>query len=417
MQATDVLAAARIRVSRRHPYLSAVLFSLRPVPAPGLGTVAVDDGWRLFYDPATIEEWGPGSKANDPKGHDGVAAALAHEVWHCLFETHRRKGDRDMERWNWAEDCSINDGLVAAGWRFPVQCLLPKTFGMKDGLTGEEYYDGIKTRTIKVMMTMPGVGGKCGGCAGNPHDFEKNLPRSGGQGSPLLPPPLHASEQQIVLRSTANAIDQAAAQGRGTMPASLLRWARQNLTPPTVPWQKQLAALVRAGIADRAGMVNYSYARPSRRQWGMRAAFGAQAPIMPAMRSPVPDVGICLDCSGSMMGAPALAARSEIIGIARACGCPVWTYVADTRIAGSGKVLNAADLERLGDTMGGTSMRSALIEIEQKRKHGVLICVSDGFTDWPARGEIRGKLLAAITPGGEEPPTYIPFVQITEAKS
>lgn len=412
MNAIDIIAAARIRVSRRHPYLSAVLFSLRPVACPGLGTVAVTEGWQLLYDPATIEEWGPGAKASDPKGHDGVAAALAHEVWHCLFETHRRKGERHMEPWNWAEDASINDGLIAAGWRFPIEPILPKTFGKKDGLTGEEYYDAIKIKTVKVTLNFPGVGGKCGGCAGNPHDIEKDLPRSGGKDSPL-PPPLHESERQIILRSTANAIDQAMAQGRGSVPAALQRWARANLAPPTVPWQKKLASMVRAGIADRAGCVNYSYSRPSRRQWGMRDALGAQAPILPAMRSPVPDVGICLDCSGSMMGKPALAARSEVIGIAKACGCPVWCYVADTRIAGAGRVHSAADLEKLGDTCGSTDMAEALREIEKKRRHGVLILITDGETDWPSRGEIKAKVLVAVTPGGQVPPDHLPHVQIT----
>lgn len=417
MQANDILAAARIRVSRRHPYLSTVLFSLRLVPLKGLGTMGVDAGWRLWYDPQTVEEWGPGGKVIDTNAHDGCAAALAHECWHVLYETMRRQSGRDKWRWNCAEDRAINDGLVTCGWRFPITPLLPQQIKMKNGLTGEEYYDKEPEPTaIKILM--PGCGGSCGGIAGNPqgdheHTGMEGAARSGGKDSPL-PPPMGEAEKQIVLRCTAQEIQKAAS--RGNVPRDLVEWAEKQLKPPTIPWQKQLAALVRRGIAAKAGCVDFTYSRPSRRQWGMRMALGAGTPILPAMYAPVPDVGVCLDCSGSMCGAPALAARSEVLGIAKAVGASVWTYVADTRIAGKRRVKNKVDVSKLGDTCGGTDMAEAIRSIEKIRRHDVVVLITDGITPFPERGEYRCRLLAAITPNGELPPSHIPYVQIKESK-
>src|SRR5262245_17028047 len=95
----DVIAAARMAVFMRHPYLSAVLFALRPVARPGLGTLAVDAGWRLYYDPETVMRWyaeelaGKLDRVAGHKGtpyHDGVAGVVFHEIGHCLREHHKR---------------------------------------------------------------------------------------------------------------------------------------------------------------------------------------------------------------------------------------------------------------------------------------------------------------------------------------
>ena len=49
ISARDIIASARCRATKHDmmPYMSSVLLSLRPVDSRGLGTVAVDAGWRL----------------------------------------------------------------------------------------------------------------------------------------------------------------------------------------------------------------------------------------------------------------------------------------------------------------------------------------------------------------------------------
>ena len=53
----DIISAARLQVHSRHPYMSYALFSLRPHPVDGLGTMAVDAKWRLYYDPEVVTRW------------------------------------------------------------------------------------------------------------------------------------------------------------------------------------------------------------------------------------------------------------------------------------------------------------------------------------------------------------------------
>ena len=42
------LAAARLWAAARFPYLASGIFGAKVVAAPGIGTVAVDPGWRLW---------------------------------------------------------------------------------------------------------------------------------------------------------------------------------------------------------------------------------------------------------------------------------------------------------------------------------------------------------------------------------
>ena len=72
-------AAADFRVARAFllglfPFLGRALGSVAPVQASGLGTMAVDKHWRLYYDPAL---WDRCSRVE-------IAAMIMHEVEHLL---------------------------------------------------------------------------------------------------------------------------------------------------------------------------------------------------------------------------------------------------------------------------------------------------------------------------------------------
>jgi len=49
------LAEARILASRKMPYMTHQVMTLIPVERPGLGTMAVDEYCRLYFDPAFLE--------------------------------------------------------------------------------------------------------------------------------------------------------------------------------------------------------------------------------------------------------------------------------------------------------------------------------------------------------------------------
>lgn len=80
------------------PYLAHALFSSQPVAAVGLGTFAVDRGWRLYVDPATLLGWGPAL----------AGGVLVHEIGH-LVRAHAERADAlgadyDHQRWNLATE-------------------------------------------------------------------------------------------------------------------------------------------------------------------------------------------------------------------------------------------------------------------------------------------------------------------------
>jgi len=398
MTSKDLIEAARLRVWSRHPYIGAVLMSLRLVEKPGIGTLAVDAGWRLYYDPEQCVKW----------GIDLLSGVVAHECWHVLRDHFTRMPPPAYERelGNIAQDCEINSDMTIAGWKLP-DGVFPKTFGMKDGLLAEEYYQLLQKKAIKVNGNGNGVcSGKCGGCANNPREFEDQPDVANGV------QPIAKIDQEIRRRQAAQEIAQAA-KGQGNVPAGLAAWAERELKPPTIDWRRQLAGLVRRAITAAAGAVDYTYRKQSRRGAGLRHYLGGNAPIMPALYRPVPSVAMILDVSGSMGGGPAEVARSEIMGVVQAVGCSLDVFLADTQVSGRARVANKSDVVKLGETLGGTDLASSIREVNEMRKFDVLIVLTDGETGWHAPGEIRSSVIAAITPGGSEPPEHVRFVRMT----
>ena len=68
------LAAARLWAAARFPYLASGIFGARVVAAPGIGTVAVDPGWRLWADPELTANWTAAE----------LGSVLVHHVCHLL---------------------------------------------------------------------------------------------------------------------------------------------------------------------------------------------------------------------------------------------------------------------------------------------------------------------------------------------
>src|SRR5918911_5513722 len=130
----QLVTAARLVAVEHAPYLAHALFTARPVAAEGLGTFAVDRGWRLYLDPATLTGWGPAL----------AGGVLVHEVGH-LVRAHAERADAlgadyDHERWGLAADIAINDDLLAASVPLPEGAVTPAMFGLAEGGIEEAYY-------------------------------------------------------------------------------------------------------------------------------------------------------------------------------------------------------------------------------------------------------------------------------------
>lgn len=130
------LAQSRLAACDKRKYATYQILSLVPVCKPGLGTMAVDSHWRLYYDPAFL----------DGLSIEQAAGVILHESAHLLFgHAERAKmhgiNDATHQNWNVACDCAINDILVAEGVELPPDGCFPSKFGFPGGKSAETYYE------------------------------------------------------------------------------------------------------------------------------------------------------------------------------------------------------------------------------------------------------------------------------------
>jgi hypothetical protein len=292
------LSAARVFASSRYPYLASALFAAPVRPVPGSGTIAVDRRWRIHADPAVLSDLAA----------DELGRVLVHLVSHLLRDHSSRAGragvgsdDGDPVAWNRASDAEINDDLALNAMVPACAAELPAGLGAEDGRLAEYYYPLAK-------------GGHrqwdCGsGCDGTPRPWD---------GEPGAKDGLSDRDGQFLRLGVASEMQRCEASEPGTVAAGWLRWAEQVL-PSRTDWRRILAAEVQAGVVRVAGMVDYTYRRPSRRTESTPSV------ILPTLERPVPDVAIVCDTSGSMTSELLARVLSEV----EPC-CSGWVCVAPT---------------------------------------------------------------------------------------
>ena len=168
-------------------------------------------------------------------------------------------------------------------------------------------------------------------------------------------------------------------QEAGTVPAGLLRWAKETLTP-AVDWRRLLAAELRRAVADRAGAADYSYRRPSR-----RAAVTGDV-VLPALRRPVPEVAVVCDTSGSMTDDLLAMVLAEVEGLLRSLGASrqLRVLACDAAAGPAQRVSSARQVELAGG--GGTNMGAGIAAAALLRpRPAITVVLTDGYTPWPGR--------------------------------
>jgi predicted metal-dependent peptidase len=182
---------------------------------------------------------------------------------------------------------------------------------------------------------------------------------------------------------------QAAAKQPGSVPAGLERWANE-LISPTVPWRRVLAGAIRSSWATVAGMTDYSYRRPSRRQSTQPSI------VLPALRRPVPEVALVIDTSGSMSAADLTACLSEVQGVLKTIGTSAVVISVDTEAHVSGRAHAARAVRLKGG--GGTNMGSGIEKAAGLRpKPHICIVLTDGYTPWPDYAPREMRVIVAST--------------------
>jgi predicted metal-dependent peptidase len=389
MNPRDKLAAGRLMAGEKMPYFRAALWAMIPHEARGLGTFGVTEAGVLLWDPEKATQWSV----------EEVAETLIHETGHLLRDHAKRckQMGADPGRWNCAADAEINDDLKAAGMLKQGEWVLPQSFGGEDGKLAEEYYHLIRSQQQGKGGGKGKEGGKSEGKGKDGSGFappEKPQVGAGwcgsGAGRPVPGEPdtevtQGRSEADIarVRRQVAEEIRKETERGRGTVPAGWARWADAHLQPAVIPWQHKLARYARHAMAERAGMTDYSYKRPSRRQAGM--GWGPGSPILPIMRGNKPDVLAVVDTSGSMGDAEMHEALVEVNGIMKGVGGEIRFMSCDAMVHATGQVSNIAQVRRLLKGGGGTDFRPVFsAALKMPKKPSVLVFLTDGCGPAPA---------------------------------
>lgn len=366
------LAAARLWAAAHYPYLASGIFGARVVPAPGIGTVAVDPGWRLWADPELAARWTAAE----------LGSVLVHHVCHLLREHAPRAGlagvrAQESRTWIRSADAEINDDLVPAGLQLPGDPVLPQHLGCAPGQLAEQYFAATR-RPGPDQVAALADGGQ------DPGQQDGTDTLDCGSGADGLGRPWQANEPAVLPPWQARLLQRlvaqqclAAGKQAGTVPAGLLRWAAAVLEPK-VDWRRALAAELRKAVADTAGAVDYTYRRPSRR------ATAVGNVVLPALRRPVPEVAVVCDTSGSMSDDLLAASLAEVDGLLRALGLArsMRVLACDTAAGPAKRISSARQIELVGG--GGTDMGTGIAAASGLRpRPGIIVVLTDGFTPWP----------------------------------
>lgn len=417
---------ARLSLAKKRPYLSAVLWSLRPTPARGLGTLGVTEDLRLLWDPQVT--W---------RGEE-LEAVLFHEAMHIIsdhFTRAERMGFRSKNKdkakkfnqviWMKATDCEINDDIAADGFKLPEfpgdppgRPLTPAQFNLAEGCIAEYYYNVLNKKSkINSLDDKP----KCG-C----HTIELQVAEHGVLSDGSQPGRADKGHLKQILQETSEAIsDYAASKARGeAKDAPQGKWSgpRPGQMDETLSkisldiqrqygnnWRKLLGQIIRGSAARSAGQVDFTFSKPSR-----RAPSGI---ILPSLYKPQPKVIVVLDISSSMEGRPAQFSISVLKEIIHACGVEWLTIIPTNHAAHSATRIRRHSIADQLDFGGGTDMPTG-INASYMHRPDLVIVVTDGETHWQNTKRTRDVPIAValIDPGDRalsDVPQWMKSIPIT----
>jgi len=370
--------AARIVAQSRWPYLSTLLFNLKIVESHELPTLAVDEGWRMYYSPEFVMDQTP----------EALATMVLHEALHCVnqhgprFRALTQPSERHVA-WNSAGDVGINHVLDEAHMPWgdfePLRFSHLSKFDVKPEMATEKIYftivDYINEHPDE-FQSQSDCGSVVGGKA---RDYE--IARSD-SGNPAI-----KSDQQDVIRDQVaqEILNYARIKGIGSLPGFLLRWA-EDLLEPKIDWRKAFAGAFRSSLATVLGRRDYVYTRPSRRQSAMRT--GSHEIILPSMRKPAPPaIAIVVDTSGSVSIYEIKMFLTEVDGIVKANGISsgVTVIPCDMEVGEIQKLRSRGAITTLrlhgggGTDMGVGIAAAGLLRPTPK----IIVVFTDGYTGWP----------------------------------
>ena len=293
-QARERLVTARIGLLLRHSFFGNLATRMTLTNADEWCGTAATDGLKFFYNSRFIMLL----KTKE------VEFLVGHEVLHVVYDHMGRRGSRDMQIWNIADDYAVNADLKRhkiGQFITSVPCLYEAKY---DGKAAEEIYDDLMKNVQKIniddlidQMLDDHMDGDDGDGSGDGDGGDK---KGKGKGRPQL-----TDEEKERIRQEVKQAIISAAQGAeaGTLPKGVERLIKDT-TDPVMPWRELLQVNLTSAIRT-----DYSWARPNRRSWHMDA-------VMPGMTPGEEiDVTVAIDMSGSISEKQASMFLGEIGGM------------------------------------------------------------------------------------------------------
>ena len=272
----ELLITARVGLLLKASFFGNLATRLKLVNADEWCSTAATDGRNFYYNSRFI-------KLLRPKE---IEFLFGHEVLHCVYDHFGRRGSRDPQLFNIANDYCVNADLIKhkVGEKITsVPCLHDPKY---DGMSSEEVYDILYEKADKIDI------GKLLDQMIDEHlDGEGDSDGdSDGEGQGKGRPRITAEERQAIKDEIKEAMLAAAAtvDGAGNLPAGVKRLI-QELTEPKMDWRELLRMQLESTIKS-----DFTWMRASRKGWHMDA-------VMPGMKlDPMIDIAVGLDASGSI---------------------------------------------------------------------------------------------------------------------
>jgi predicted metal-dependent peptidase len=272
----EKLITARVGLLLRASFFGNLATRLKLVNADEWCSTAATDGRHFYYNSRFIQMLRPKE----------IEFLFGHEVLHCVYDHFGRRGDRDPQLFNIANDFAVNADLIKhrVGEKITtVPCLHDSKY---DGMSSEEIYDQLMQNVQKISMSdlldkmidehLDGDGDADGN-----GDSDQE-----GKGRPKL----SAADRQAIKDEIKEAMLAAAqtVDGAGNIPAGVMRMIKE-LTEPQMNWRELLRMNLESTIKS-----DFTWMRSSRRSWHMEA-------VMPGRKNDeMIDIAIAIDTSGSI---------------------------------------------------------------------------------------------------------------------
>jgi predicted metal-dependent peptidase len=359
-QAREKLVTARIGLLLRHSFFGNLATRMQLINADLWCSTAATDGLKFYYNSRFIMMLKPKE----------VEFLVGHEVLHVVYDHMGRRGNRDPEIWNIADDYAVNADLKrhkVGEFIKTVPCLYDQKY---DGKPAEEIYDDLMKNVQKIsiedlldQMIDDHMDGEGEG------DSEGNGDKEGKGKRPSMSPEERERVRQEVKQAIINAASSAEA---GSLPLGVERLIKQH-TNPVMPWRELIQTNLTSAIRS-----DYSWMRPSRRGWHMDA-------IMPGMNPGEEiDVVVAIDMSGSISNKQAQQFLGEVGGMMDSFdGYKVHVFCFDTETYNP-KDFSSENMDLIDEyePMGGGGTDFDCIFTYLKDVGNVpkrLICFTDGY--------------------------------------